>query len=114
MIRVNAAAKFRSQTGAIIALTLPSRFPFAYKLDGVWYEGMYRPAGFLRTPTSAKVARELDELSWCGHEMSEAMPAIVGARVPWWAKPTTTKAGFRVNAFCSEKCHDTGRCQEAL
>lgn len=60
-LRLDAAVKFRSQAGVLIALTLPSRFPFAYKLDGVWYEGMYRPAGFLRTRASAKVARELDE-----------------------------------------------------
>lgn len=109
MIRLDAACKFRSQTGATIVLTLPSRFPFAYKLDGVWYEGMYRPAGFERTSTSAKVTRELEEFKgWCGAEFKHAMPAIVRARVPYWAKCLPAS----VLCFCSEKCLDTGQCKE--
>jgi hypothetical protein len=113
MIRLDACIRFRSQSGAVIALTLPNRFPFAYRLDGVWYEGMYRPAGFARTLASAKVARELEEFKgFCGVEFSQAMPAITRARVPYWAKCTTIESRFTVFCFCTEKCLDAGRCKE--
>ncbi len=111
MIRPDAAIKFQSQTGVLIVLSLPSLFPFAYKLDDVWYEGRYTPAGFSRIPTSAKVARELEahplttcskRLFWCSGEYASAMPTIVKTRARWWARPTTVEGAFTVYAFCCE------------
>lgn len=108
MIRLDAAFRFQSQTGALLVLSLPSRFPFAYRLDGVWYEGMYRPTGFARTPVSVKVTRELETFKgWCGETFAHAMPTIVRARMPYWAKCLPTS----VLCFCSEKCLDAGVCR---
>lgn len=54
--------KFLSATGALIVLGGPgvmwAGIPLAYKLDGVWYAGMYRPVGYLRRPLESTDAVE--------------------------------------------------------
>ena len=53
--------KFRSQTGALIVLWVG--IPLGYKLDGVWYTGMYRPVGFARQRAGKVVAEMFESMS---------------------------------------------------